>query len=292
MCSAAAAHVGVNAIELEPASTLHLSLPHPYPIPTLPCVTVGVSISCVVKGFIGFVTVFLSEDDIFELEDVIASEMAELTSQPLRVGRLVASVALCALGSDHKQLFIEAQVVGGNNAYRSIGLYLPVNKFICTVRDSAFFRDLEDLDAEVAYRDAWRRDRIEKHVSKHGHAPRDADVRTQERELFGGHKPDARRPFLCEAAQRMRTEHNAAVAVAAAAAAAADAAASWRASAVHMEATPRAASIRELPPTLNLSCLVPIVIKPMHDLKVAPPCTADAPPRSRHPRRAAPLTTP
>lgn len=227
------------------------------------------------SGFIAFLTAFLSEDDIFQCEGVIADELVTLTSNPLRVGRLEMSISLRALGSDGKQLNIEAQVVGGSSSYRCTGLSMPVTKFAVAVRDPVFFRDLSDIDAAVQYSQAWRADRVAKHVAAHGQPPRDADVRLQEREIFGGLKPDAHRPFLCEASERMRAVSVSAVKRANAAAAAADAAAAWLASQaegpllqegqMQLEVETPAA---DTPLVLDLEQVAPILIKVMHDLKV------------------------
>ena len=140
--------------------------------------------------FVSFLQGWLSEEKIFDLEVLIAQELASLSQGAIHVlGRVSVQVTLRVNNSDHKALHIANAMVGGSDPYRGTGLLVSVYKFGLVVRDPVFFRTTLVTALWVALRDAFLRHHVARHRALHGASPTMAEVRALEAAVFPGLKP-------------------------------------------------------------------------------------------------------
>ena len=140
--------------------------------------------------FVSFLQGWLAEERIFDLEALIAQELASLSQGVIHVlGRVSVQVTLRVNNSDHKALHIANAMVGGSDPYRGTGLLISVYKFGLVVRDPVFFRTTLDTARWVALRDAFLRHHVARHRTLYGASPTMAEVRVLEAAAFPGLKP-------------------------------------------------------------------------------------------------------
>ena len=137
--------------------------------------------------FFSFSKSWLSEEEIWRLDEVLTYQLAEACAEPYCLGNgLRVAVRLGANISDHKMLHIMSSIAGGTNPYRDVGWLLDVNGWRLA-RGPTFSRSILDIAAAVRVQQAWRKAALEKHRAAHGGAePDEASVNRQAKVLFGG----------------------------------------------------------------------------------------------------------